>query len=231
MKRRGAVQKLVDFLTFPLRAVTLFEQDRWGLSALATERFDYAAREVTGFCLDVGCGRHNRFVTEHLDGRGRGIDVYPYEGLSDEHLVADMTRLPFPDATFDSVALIACINHIPRAARDAELAEMHRCLKPGGNIIVTMGAPFAEVLVHKTVWLHDKLFGTRHDMDSERGMKAEEEYYLTDAEIRERLARAGFRRLRKKRFLTQWGLNHLFVGWKDAGGPAQPPANHERRGI
>lgn len=212
--RRSNRQKWLDFLTFPLRALTLFERDRWSLSSLATERFDYVAREVRGYCLDVGCGRHNRFVREFLEGDGKGIDVFPYEGLSEENLVTDLTRFPFPDASFDSLTFIANLNHVPKSQRDVELAEAYRCLKGGGNIIVTMGNPLAEILVHKLVAFYDRVLGTRFDVDSERGMHEEEEYYLTDAEIRARLTRAGFRNMAKKFFWTQWGLNHLFVGWK-----------------
>jgi hypothetical protein len=39
-RHRSRGQKVKDFVTFPLRAVTLFEDARWGLSDLATERFD-----------------------------------------------------------------------------------------------------------------------------------------------------------------------------------------------
>ena len=45
-------------------------------------------------------------------------------------------------------------------------------------------------------------------------MDEEEEHYLKDAEIISRLERAGFHRISKRYFVTQWGLNHLFVGWK-----------------
>jgi hypothetical protein len=45
-------------------------------------------------------------------------------------------------------------------------------------------------------------------------MEEEEAYYLTDSEIIERLKSAGFQNLKKRYFLTQWGLNHLWVGWK-----------------
>jgi ubiquinone/menaquinone biosynthesis C-methylase UbiE len=128
--------------------------------------------------------------------------------------VDDLTVFPFADATFGTVTFIANLNHVPRSKRDAELAEALRVLRPGGNIVVTMGHPVAEVLVHKLVWLYDRLLGTRFDMDTERGMHEEEEYFLTDVEIVERLARAGFRDIAKKRFASQWGLNHLFVGWK-----------------
>jgi len=212
--RRGPWRKILDGATFPLRAVTLFHEDRCGLSSLASERFDYVAREVQGYCLDIGCSRHNRFINEYLGGNGRGVDVFPYEGLTKEHLLEDLTQLPFENESFDSVTFIANINHCPRSQRDRELAEAYRVLKPNGNIIVTMGNPLAEILVHKVVWLYDKILRTKYDMDNERGMAEEEEYYLTDKEIRERLLRAGFKDVRKKYFLTQWCLNHLFVAWK-----------------
>jgi SAM-dependent methyltransferase len=204
----------MDFLTFPLRAVTLFHQDNWGLSCLASERFDYVAREVTGRCLDIGCGYHNRFVRDWLGGNGKGIDVFQYDGLSKEDVVEDLTRFPFVDASFESVSFIANLNHVPEPHRDIELLEAYRCLKPGGNIIVTMGNPVAELLVHGVVAFYDRYFGAKVDMDGERGMEEGEEYYLTDSEIVDRLERAGFRNLCKRYFVTQWGLNHLWLGWK-----------------
>lgn len=214
IKKRTRMQKLKDFICFPLRAITLHDNDRWGLTSLASERFEYVSREVIGDCLDVGCGKNNRFIIEYCKGRGKGIDVYQYEGLSEESIIKDISQFPFKDASFDSVTFIANINHIPRSLRDAELKEAFRCLRPGGNIIVTMGNPLAEILVHKVVYWHDKFFGTKYDMDTERGMDEEEEYYLTDSEIISRLSLAGFHNISKKYFFTQWGLNHLFVAWK-----------------
>lgn len=208
------MQKVIDMVTFPLRAFVLVENDRWGLSSLPTERYDAASRYVQGYCLDIGCGKHNRFVNEFLSGDGVGIDVYKYEGLTDDNIVPDMSRLPFKDASFDSVTFIANLNHVPEPLRDVELAEAYRVLKPGGNIIVTMGNPVAMVLTHKVVELYDRMLGTSFDVDSERGMEEEEAYYLKDTEIVERLGRAGFNGAIKRYMLTQWGLNHLFVAWK-----------------
>lgn len=212
--KRSAGRQFTDFVTFPLRAVSLFHEDRWGLTSLASERFDYVSREVIGYCLDVGCGRYNRFINEFLNGRGKGIDVFPYEGLTAENLVPDLSTFPFEDSTFDSVTFIANINHVPRSQRDNELSEAYRVLRPSGNIIVSMGNPLAELVVHKVVWLYDKLLGTTYDMDSERVMGEEEEFYLVDSEIVERLSRVGFKRIVKRYFFTQWGLNHLFSAWK-----------------
>lgn len=211
---RTLCQKLIDGIAFPLRALVLIEKDRWGLSSLASDRFYHVSEEVAGYCLDVGCGKYNRFVTEFLGGHGKGIDVYPYEGLTEEHLVADITCFPFARESFETVSFISNINHVPRHLRDIELAEAYRCLKPNGNILVTMGNPVAEILTHKVVWLYDKLFGTHFDMDNERGMHREEEYYLLDREIKTRLMRAGFTNLRKRYFYTEWCLNHMFIGWK-----------------
>ena len=201
-------------MSFPVRSVTLFHDDRWGLSSLATERFDYVRREVQGYCLDVGCGRHNCFVTEHLGGNGVGIDVFPYDGLRKHQVLRDLSRFPFEDGRFDSVTFIANLNHVPEPLRDVELPEAYRCLRPGGNVIVTMGNPLAEVLVHKVVAAYDRLLGTRYDVDGERGMEDAEDYYLRDREIRDRLTKAGFTDLRVIRFWTQFGLNRLYSMWK-----------------
>jgi len=214
MQTRTLRKKTKDFITFPARALILFYEDKAGLSSLSSERYFYVAREVTGYCLDVGCGRHNRFVQDFLEGNGKGIDVFPYEGLTEKHIVKDITHFPFQDETFSTVTFIANLNHVPRAKRDIELKEAYRVLKPNGNIVVTMGNPLAEILVHKLIWLYDRFLHSDLDMDSERGMDSEEEYYLLDSEIRERLTRAGFLRIAKKYFSTQWGLNHLLVGWK-----------------
>lgn len=213
--RRSHFQKTKDFLTLPLRALTVFEENKWGLSSTRHERFEYAAEEVRGYCLDIGCGKHNLFINEYLSGHGRGVDVFPYEGLGDSVLLRDPTHLPFPDASFDSVTYIASLNHVPRRIRDNQLKEVYRVLRQDGNIIITMPSAFASILIHRLVAWHDHLFGTAYDLDTIRGMDhKEEDYYLLDAEIRARLLLVGFCDIRKKYFNTQWGLNHLFVGLK-----------------
>jgi SAM-dependent methyltransferase len=214
-RRRTGLQKIFDFISFPVRAFTLFHYDRFSLSSLATERFDYVAREVTGRCLDVGCGYHNRFIREFCGGHGSGIDCFPYKGLTQDQIQPDLSRFPFADESFDSATFIANINHVPKADRITELKEAWRCLKPGGRIILTMGNPIAEILVHKLVWLYDRYLKTSVDMDTERGMREDESYFLAYTQIKGLLGTTGFRFLKHKRFITQWGLNSLFVGIKD----------------
>jgi SAM-dependent methyltransferase len=207
-------QVVKDTFSFPVRAVTLFEKDKFGFSSLQTERYDYVSGEVKGKCLDIGCGRNNRFITEFRKNIGVGIDVYKYEGLSKENIVFDMTKLPFDKNVFDTVTLIANINHIPKKIRKKELKEIFRVLNHKGKIIVTMGNPVVEVVVHKLVWFYDKFLKTNFDVDTERGMDVDEEYYLSDEEIKSLLFGSGFVNIKKKYFLSQWFLNHMFIAEK-----------------
>ena len=68
-----------------------------------------------------------------------GADCEPGEtvdGLRHE----DVQRLSFPDASFDLVLSFEVLEHVPFA--DAALAELARCIKPGGALFLT--APFRD---------------------------------------------------------------------------------------
>ncbi len=212
-KHRSHFQRIKDFLFFPLRALLLPEKDCFGLSSWASERFYYVAHESGDYCLDVGCGRDNRFIKEFLGGRGKGMDVYYYDGLTEENILKDPTNFPFSSHEFDSVTFIANINHIPEHLRLLELKEAFRVLKNGGNIIITMGNPILEIAAHKLLKIHEKIF-RQENIYHEHGGPEEEIYYLKDKEIKELLAEAGFGHIKKKYFWTQWGLNHVFIGIK-----------------
>src|SRR5262249_4425778 len=84
-----------------------------------------------GRLLDIGCGT-NRLVAQYRGGGGDGVgvDVYPWEGV--DLIVEDTSKLPYPDASFDTISFVACINHIPN--RIDVLREAHRVLKPGGQV-------------------------------------------------------------------------------------------------
>lgn len=49
--------------------------------------------------------------------------------------VADLTRLPYADQTFDVVYCVSVLEHIP--GREAVMAEFARVLKPGGKLVVS----------------------------------------------------------------------------------------------
>lgn len=93
--------------------------------------------------LDVGSGAGN--MAHHLAHYGRviGLDSNPRplgvardRGLEALHSLGD--QMPFGDDTFDLVALLDTVEHIPGEME--VFAEALRILKPGGKLIVTVPA-------------------------------------------------------------------------------------------
>lgn len=109
--------------------------------------------------LDAGCGRGLALIAcakKLIGGRAVGVDLWAAKDLSNNNPKAtlanaaaegvadrvevetgDITRLPFPDASFDAVVSITTIHNIPsRDPRDQALNELMRVLKPGGRIAI-----------------------------------------------------------------------------------------------
>jgi arsenite methyltransferase len=131
--------------------------------------------------LDAGCGRGLALVgcaKKLTRGKAVGIDLWAAkdlsnnnpeatlanaaaEGVSDrvEVETGDITRLPFPDASFDAVISMSVIHNIPsRDARDRALGELVRVLKPGGRIAIfdlLHTSRYAEVLERAGLQVRD----------------------------------------------------------------------------
>ncbi|MCA9244015.1 MAG: methyltransferase domain-containing protein [Phycisphaerales bacterium] len=165
---------------------------------------------VRGKLLDIGCGT-NELVGSY-EGEGVGVDVYPWENV--DLVVENTAELPFKDASFDTVAIIAALNHIPN--RDDVLREAHRVLRPNGRLLVTMIPPTISRIWHtlRKPWDADQ---------SERGMIEGEVYGITPARMRELLKVAGFRVSHEVRFML--GLNRLTVAEPIAIASTTPTAS------
>ena len=154
---------------------------------------------LTGRVLDIGCGA-NELVRRHPGG-GVGVDVHQWGNV--DVVVEDSSTLPFAAEEFDSVTIIAALNHIPN--RDAVLAEARRVLRRRGRLITTMIPPRISTIWH--------LLRRRSDADQrERGMKVGEVYGLTPAEMRQLITGAGFTIRRELKFM--WGINRLTIAEK-----------------
>jgi ubiquinone/menaquinone biosynthesis C-methylase UbiE len=107
--------------------------------------------------LDAGCGLGLALIgcaRKLTTGKAVGIDLWAAKDLSNNHPEAtranaaaegvadrvevetgDITRLPFPDASFDAIVSMTVVHNIPsRDARDQALRELVRVLRPGGRI-------------------------------------------------------------------------------------------------
>jgi SAM-dependent methyltransferase len=194
---RDRLRLLLDRAAFPLLIfLTTDQARRLHLTPLDHERIEACLPYCTGLLLDVGCGP-NELVCRH--GRGVGVDVYPWPEID---ILCDTRRLPFPDASFDTTALVAVLNHIPPQNRETVLKDVHRVLRPAGRLLVTMLDPVIGRIVHR--------LRLRQDPDQrERGMLEGEDYGLWDSQVRGLLEGSGFRVERRRRFV--FGLNNLYV--------------------
>ena len=174
---------------------------------LAKRRVKAVLPHISGRLLDVGCGS-NRLVRHYANGVG--VDVYPWPGA--DVIVNDTAALQWKSESFDTVTIVAALNHIPN--RTAVLNECRRVLKPGGRVIITMLTPRTSRLWH---WLR-----APWDADQrERGMQPGEVWGFTSAEVLELFRRAGFTLLKQRRFML--GLNRVYIFGLDQH--AQPAVN------
>jgi len=153
---------------------------------------------IEGKLLDIGCGE-NELVK--LYGNGIGADVRKWGNA--DLVVENSANLPFENKTFDTVSIIAALNHIPN--RDEVLKEAHRLLQDDGKLIITMLAPTISKIWHK--------LRERHNLDGiERGgIEKGEVFGLTNKEVSNLLSEAGFSIILKKKFLL---ANNLTIAKK-----------------
>ncbi|GGX54275.1 class I SAM-dependent methyltransferase [Streptomyces noursei] len=130
-----------------------------GKQAVWDDLIDQLAMQGSEHVLDVGCGRGAVLTTAArrlTDGRAVGIDLWRQRDQAGnsalaawdaaraahvaertEFLTADMTELPFGDATFDVVLTSMAVHNVhPLSLRRRAIAETVRVLKPGGMLIM-----------------------------------------------------------------------------------------------
>ena len=96
---------------------------------------------IQGRLLDIGCG-YNNVVNQY--GEGIGADIYPWEGIN--ILLDKSLKLPFKSKVFDTVTIIAALNHIPN--RLEAIKEVNRVLRNEGKLIITMIGPLTGKIIH-----------------------------------------------------------------------------------
>lgn len=148
---------------------------------------------VRGRLLDLACGYNN---LSRAHGFGLGADVFPWEGI--DIRIGDAAQLPFRDGSFDTVSVVAALNHIPN--REAALLAVMRVLRPDGLFLSTMIGPRTGRLAH--LFFHQ-------DENRRGGMRQGEVDGISPAAMRTLLRQAGFELVREVPF--QLGLNRLYV--------------------
>jgi ubiquinone/menaquinone biosynthesis C-methylase UbiE len=181
--------------------------ERYGFTSLRAERMAMVLPALRARVLDIGAGDNVliKLYRNHAEALGQspgqaaasvGVDVVDWG--TDCVLIESSDQLPFPDASFDTITFVACINHIPE--REAALVEARRVLRPGGRVVLTMIGRLIGTAGHKIWWYSE---------DKHRDIAAEELMGMDRSEIETLLRKAGFGRIAVSKF--GYGLNRLYV--------------------
>ena len=103
---------------------------------------------VNAQVLDAGCGAgipisqmlSDRFQVTGVDFSEAQIELAKKHVPNANFVCQDMTKLDFPDETFDGICSYYAIIHIPREEHQPLLGNFHRMLKPGGFALLCLGA-------------------------------------------------------------------------------------------
>lgn len=122
--------------------------------------FSYLPKPRIGAYLDIGCGKGELVIhLARLGHKAIGIDyadaaidicqsTLRHEKPAVKKLahfeVADATRLPFPDESFDAVFFLDVIEHLTKTETDKALDELTRVLKKDGRVIMHTNNRFFE---------------------------------------------------------------------------------------
>jgi ubiquinone/menaquinone biosynthesis C-methylase UbiE len=98
--------------------------------------------------LDAGCGAgvpiaqilSLRFKVTGVDFSEAQVELAKKSVPDGTFICADMTKLDFPENTFDGICSYYAIIHIPREEHEPLLKNFYRMLKPGGHALLCLGA-------------------------------------------------------------------------------------------
>jgi len=152
--------------------------------------------------LDIGSYDGVMFEQlKDLISEGTGIDPTLKEKIKG----SNYTLIPgyFPkdlqeDQLFDSITMLAVLEHIPPNIHESFSAGCARCLKPGGKLIITVPSPQVDHIL--AVLKFFKLID---------GMSLEEHYGFETSMTPQIFSKPHFKLFKHKTF--QFGLNNLFV--------------------
>lgn len=155
----AAVWPIVIGVIFAVQTAVFLNATLRGKFRVWEEVFDDLALRGDEELVDLGCGRGAVLLAAARrlpDGHAHGVDLWRSvdqsgnheevttanavaEGVADRVVLhtADLTTLPFNEATFDVVTSSLAIHNISdRSARETAVAEALRVLRPGGHLVI-----------------------------------------------------------------------------------------------
>ncbi len=123
--------------------------------------------------LDAGCGAgipvakilSDRFELIGVDFSEAQIELARKNVSNAQFICQDMTKLDFPDGTFDAIVSYYAIIHIPREEHRSLFVSFQRMLKPGGFALLCLGAEHLVDDVDET-YLGTRMYWSHFDAET-----------------------------------------------------------------
>ena len=141
------------------------EHEKWTKDVRVEERAKYTAVLLENLSknakvLELGCGSGipttqelaKKFFVTGVDISAKQITLAEQRIPQAKFLHADMTELDFPEGSFDAVAAFYSIIHVPRQEQAELLRKITSWLRPGGLLVISMGAHSDETQIDEN-WL------------------------------------------------------------------------------
>ena len=128
---------------------------------------------INGKVLDAGCGAGipiSQMLSEHFNVTGVDFSEAQIK-LAKKHvpkanfICQDMTKLDFPENTFDGICSYYAIIHIPREEHQSLLANFYRMLKPSGVALLCLGAEHLMDDIDKN-YLGTRMYWSHYDTET-----------------------------------------------------------------
>lgn len=139
--------------------------------------------------LDLGCGSADpagvEITKQHrltgVDISQAQIDLARRNVPTGHFLHGDAASVEFPAASFDAVVSFYTLEHIPRQEHKAVLQRIHRWLRPGGLLLVSLEAGEYDDVVGE--WLGVSMFISCFDPETTRRLVDEAGFELLETAI------------------------------------------------
>ena len=170
------------------------QHEKWAGDVRVAERAKYTSvlpkhLPVGAEVLELGCGSGIPTTKELAkEFRVTGVDISSKQiALAKQNIPhasfvhSDMTRLSFPNSSFDAVAAFYSIIHIPRDEKAELLLRIASWLRPGGIMVITMGAHPTEAYLNEN-FLGKPMYWSNFDSETNRQLVQDAGLQIISAE-------------------------------------------------
>ena len=141
--------------------------------------------------LDLGCGAGvpvgpevvRRHVYAGVDISGAQIELARANVPEAEFLRADLTKVELPEASFDAAFSFYAIDHVPREEHAELFRSIHRWLRPGGVLLISLEAGDEPAVTGD--WLGTPMYFSHFDEDTTIGLVQAAGFTILETTVQE----------------------------------------------